>query len=1161
MSFLTSILENYRPYRELLGAVEKHALPAAVTGLSSVHKAHFISSLCAKTGKKAIVLAGDELEAGRLCSDLNAMGLEALIYPARDLDFYPLEGRSRDYEHTRIEALCRMLTGSFGAVVVCPEAAMQLTVPPEQLKNRMLRIAPGMSISLSECARVLSLAGYERADQVDGRGQFSIRGGILDIFPPDASSAVRVEFWGDDIDTMAYFDVDSQRRSDEPLDEIRILPAAELIIEDPAALAGEVEELAASLRGKAADKARLQLMTEADAMRSGRRIASPDKFLPMLCDRETTVLDYLPEDGLLFVSEGRNVAERARNYEAGTNEDIKLCVEEGVLCRHLSRFILTASELIGRYSTDTVYLDAFARGSYETGLKTLVNCTARQNAVWSGSLSVLREDLSALIDRGMSVAVMAGSERAARGLVKDLTSDEQPLPAFYAKDPESLAPGKISVVEGAISAGFEYPEALVSVITWGKSTPAARTPEKKHKRGTAIQDLSELIRGDYVVHASYGIGMFDGVQNRTFDGVTKAFIKIMYAQNEALYIPITQLDLVSKYIGTSQEGTVKVSKLGSGDWARQKARVKHAVKDIAKELTQLYAQRAAAEGYPFAADGEWQRDFEQKFEYEETDDQLRCVREIKQDMESIHPMDRLLCGDVGFGKTEVALRAAFKCVVEGRQCAILVPTTILAWQHYQTALRRFDGYPVKIELLSRFRSPKQQAEIKKKLAKGEIDLVIGTHRVVQKDIAFRDLGLAIIDEEQRFGVAQKERFKELFKGVDCLTLSATPIPRTLNMALSGLRDISVLEEAPLDRHPVQTYVLEHDDGIISEAIRRELRRGGQVFYLHNRVQSIESTAERIQKLVPEAVIAVAHGQMEEGEMSKVWKRLVDQEANVLVCTTIIETGVDVPNCNTLIIENADFFGLSQLHQIRGRVGRSSRRAYAYLTFRRNKSLSEMAAKRLEAIREFTEFGSGMKIAMRDLELRGAGNVLGGEQSGQMATVGYDMYLKLLSDAIAEAKGDKPAEPETECLVDMNINAYIPDSYIESLPTRLSIYRLIASIRTESDRSDVLDELIDRFGDIPEEVSGLCDVALLRNRAAKLGVCEIRQSGGNFVFTLADGDMDALARLAAELRGRVFLTSGAKPKLTVKQHPKRETLEDLSDIVACYERCAGKTKAN
>ena len=648
-----------------------------------------------------------------------------------------------------------------------------------------------------------------------------------------------------------------------------------------------------------------------------------------------------------------------------------------------------------------------------------------------------------------------------------------------------------------------------------------------------------------MVHTAHGIGIFQGVNKIDAHGIVKDYIKIAYAKGDVLYVPVTQLDLVAKYIGPKENSAVKLNRLGGTEWQKSKARVKTAVRDMAKELIELYSARMNAEGYAFSPDNEWQRDFESGFEYEETEDQLRCASEIKGDMERRAPMDRLLCGDVGFGKTEVALRAAFKCVSDSKQCALLCPTTILAWQHYQTVTRRFEDYPIRIELLSRFKKPKEQEEIIKRLKRGEVDMVIGTHRLVQKDVEFRDLGLVIIDEEQRFGVAHKERFKELSKNVDVLTLSATPIPRTLNMALSGIRDLSVLEEAPQNRYPVQTYVLEYNSGIINEAIKKELRRGGQVFYLHNNVETIEAKAARIASAIPEARVGVGHGKMTEQQLSKVWRDMLEQNINVLVCTTIIETGVDVPNANTLIIENADRFGLSQLHQIRGRVGRSTRRAWAYLTFTPGKVLSDISTKRLNAIREFTEFGSGMKIAMRDLELRGAGSVLGANQHGHMEDVGYDMYLKLLDSAVKEERGEVSSDrEEKDCLVDIAIVAHIPESYIESLSLRLDVYKLIADIRNRQQASDVVDELIDRFGDVPKSVMGLIDVALIRNLAAAVGVYEIKQNDTSLLLYMSDVKNPDLISLVAKSKGDALLSAGKRPYIALRMKDKKDPLTTL-----------------
>ena len=747
--------------------------------------------------------------------------------------------------------------------------------------------------------------------------------------------------------------------------------------------------------------------------------------------------------------------------------------------------------------------------------------------------------------------MLAGTERAAKAVAEDLKSAG--LPAAFLEDPSTLSKGTVTVTTGSLSAGFDLPGAAFALITHGRMLAPKAKRAKKDKNSKEISSLSELSPGDYVVHSAHGIGVFEGIHKLEMNGVTKDYIKVRYQKNDTLYVPVTQLDMVSKYIGPREDAAVKLSRLGGTEWQKQKTRVRAAVKDIAKELIQLYAQRMQTRGFPFPPDGEWQRDFESRFEFDETEDQLRCIQEIKDDMEAQAPMDRLLCGDVGFGKTEVALRAAFKCVAAGKQCAILVPTTILAWQHYQTILKRMEGFPVDVELLSRFRTSKQQDQILRKVKRGSIDIVVGTHRLVSKDVKFHDLGLVIIDEEQRFGVAQKEKLKQMCQTADVLTLSATPIPRTLNMALSGIRDMSVIEEAPHDRHPVQTYVLEYDAGIIADAIRRELRRGGQVYYLHNDVASISRTAARLQQLVPEARFGIGHGKMNEEELSEVWRQLLDQEIDVLVCTTIIETGVDVPTANTLIIENADRMGLSQLHQLRGRVGRSSRRAYAYLTYARNKALTEIAQKRLSAIREFTEFGSGFKIAMRDLEIRGAGNVLGGEQHGHMETVGYDMYVRLLSEAVSLMKGEEPERPvDQECLVDVQVQAHIPESYIDSLSLRLDVYRRIAEITTQEEAMDVTDELIDRFGDPPASVKGLIDVALLRGTAARLGVTEVKQQGDSLLLFQQKFDMREVSKLVQALQGRVLLSAGSKPYLSVKL-AGRDPLSGLSEVLSAMEQ--------
>ena len=1147
MEFLTGAIGGLKEFRTLRDAVKSRALPAAVTGVTGVHKANLIYSLCSLLGRRAFVVAGDEAEAGRLCSDLGAMGLPALLYPLRDFSLRDTEGSSHEYEHQRIRALTALQGGGPCAVVCCVDAALQYTLPPQELKRRAVTLRPGAALPMERLLGTLSACGYEPAAQIEGPGQYSHRGGILDFFPPGLSAPVRAEFFGDEIDTLSFFDPVSQRRTD-PADSATVAPAQEALISDPAGLAAKIRRLASELRGKAAPAARAVLGREAEKLENGLPLGCADKYLPLLYGGKTaTLFDYLGADALLFVSEPVQQRERMRSVLWQWGEDLKDYLADGTLCRTLDTYSRDWTYALSQYEkAGAVYLDTFVHGGYETPVRTLLNLTARQRSVWGGSLELLAEDLKGMLENKWACAVLAGGARAARNVAADLQG--RGFDAAYVEHPKKIGRGEVVVTGGSLSGGLEYPGAFFGLITRGRAAAPAARKSARPRRGQEITDISDLAPGDYIVHATHGIGVFEGIHKIDVHGVAKDYIKVRYARGDVLYVPVTQLDMVSKYIGPREDASVRLSRLGGADWQKTKAKVRSAVKDIAKELIQLYAERMRARGHAFPPDTEWQRDFESHFEFEETEDQLRCISEIKADMEKPVPMDRLLCGDVGFGKTEVALRAAFKCVTDSRQCAMLVPTTILAWQHYQTITRRMEGFPIRVELLSRFRSPKEQQEILHKLKRGEIDMVVGTHRLISQDVEFRDLGLIIVDEEQRFGVAQKEKLKKKYKGVDVLTLSATPIPRTLNMALSGIRDMSVIEEAPRDRHPVQTYVLEHDAAVLAEAIRRELRRGGQVYYLHNDVATIERVTERIREKVPEAKVGFGHGKMGEQELSEVWRRLIEQEIDVLVCTTIIETGVDVPNVNTLIIDNADRMGLSQLHQIRGRVGRSSRRAYAYLTFKRNKVLSEIAQKRLTAIRQFTEFGSGFKIAMRDMEIRGAGNILGGEQHGHMEAVGYDMYLHLLSDAVGREKGEEVRGYGEECLVDVQVPAHIPESYIPDLSQRLDIYRRIADIRTAGDALDVNDELIDRFGDPPESVDGLVRIALLRNRASRLGIREIRQQNDTLFFYRDAFDMNRVGALIHALRGRVMLNAGTKPYISVRLSPGQTPLAALEETL-------------
>lgn len=1132
MKFLVDVFKNSEVFNSLEKAIVRGGSVCA-TGLSAVHKAHIIYSLCCRKRTTAFCIASDEREAQTICNDLASMGLKAYFYPERDFNFRDMQSASREYEHARLKVLLKLIDGECDVVVSCIDAASQLTVPKEFLSDCVLTLKEGLEISLEKAVRTLTLLGYERFDAVEGSGQFSVRGGILDFFMPDAENPVRAEFWGDEISDLSFFDIDTQRRGGKA-GEIRLSPSAEVIVEDKTALADKIEQLAKSVRGKKAPQVKETLLSEAESIRGGAMLSNIDKFIPLIYDKPETLFDYIDKDALIFTSEYNNISERGRAMDFRNEETVKAAFEDGVLCRGLDKYSLTFAECVDiMTSRGIVMLEGFVHGSTKIPLRKVVSFSTKQLSVWNGSYKQLEEDLNGMLTAESCGVVLAGTDKAAKNLCDSLRNDG--ILAQYAENLTEIKRNALFVIPGTLSAGFEYPLEKFFVITQGHISyvPKKKARKKTPKDSQAVYSLAELSQGDYVVHSVHGIGIFGGIRKIDTHGIVKDYIKIEYAKGDVLYVPVTQLDMVAKYIGPSENSRVRLSKLGSQDWQKAKSRVKASVKDIAKELIALYSARMKAKGYAFSHDNEWQHDFEAKFEYDETTDQLRCCDEIKKDMEKTSPMDRLLCGDVGFGKTEVALRAAFKCVADSKQCALLCPTTILAWQHYQTVCKRFEGYPVRIELLSRFRTTKQQKETLEKLKRGEVDMVVGTHRLVQKDVEFRDLGLAIIDEEQRFGVAQKERFKELCKNVDVLTLSATPIPRTLNMAMSGLRDMSVIEEAPRNRQPVQTYVLEHDDAVINEAIRKELRRGGQVFYLHNDVASIESCASRILEAVPEAKIAIGHGKMKEHELSEVWRMMLEQEVNVLVCTTIIETGVDLPNANTLIIENADRMGLSQLHQLRGRVGRSNRRAYAYLTFCKNKVLTEIQQKRLAAIREYTEFGSGFKIAMRDLELRGAGNIMGAQQHGHMESVGYDMYLKLFGEAVSEEKGEVTQSADLDCLIDISVNAHIPESYVESLTLRLDVYRRIADIRNKEDSLDVKDELRDRFGEIPEAVLGLIDIALIRNCANAMGIYEIRQTDTNVLLFVKEIKSPQVIDLLSRLNGRAMLSAGNKPYITIR----------------------------
>ena len=1033
---------------------------------------------------------------------------------------------------------------------------MQRTIPPDVLADRTIKLSRDTSVQLPDLISRLIAAGYTRCDKVESPSQFSVRGSIADIFPVQEKMPVRMELWDDEIDSFAYFDPETQRRT-EQIDELIIPPAGEVLFNSADALVQKINALSAGVRGKRTELVRSNLAKDADNVSNGVSLANIDKYLPLAYDKPALIFDYLKPDSPVLFCEFHSCCEKAKAIQSQFNEDVKILLEEGELCRGLDGYIAefeSISETAVKFPC--VLMDTFLRTN-DIRCKKLWTMTAYQTAPWGGEIRQLSEDLRSFIDRNYSVIVLAGSEKTLPIIAEDLRNDG--IPCDIMTEETTLTKGRVLITTGCLSSGYDYPDIKTALITQAKAMSSKRKLKKK-KKGEEIKSLADIAPGDLVVHALHGIGRFEGIRKLELEGITKDYITIKYAGTDVLYVPVTQMDLISRYIGPRDDTGVKLNKLSSNEWQKTRSRVKKAVKDMADELIALYAKRSKTKGFAFSEDNDWQNDFEARFDYTETDDQLRCIEEIKQDMMKPTPMDRLLCGDVGFGKTEVAFRAAFKCMLDGKQCAVLVPTTVLAWQHYQSALKRFEHFPFKIELLSRFRTKKQQEEILKQVALGTVDMVIGTHRLVQKDVKFKDLGLAIIDEEQRFGVAHKERFKEAFTGVDVLTLSATPIPRTLNMAMSGIRDMSVIEEPPVDRYPVQTYVIEHNMGVIIQAINKELRRGGQVYYIHNRVETIDLCAAKIAELIPDARIAVAHGQLSEERLSDIWTELVDHEIDILVCTTIIETGVDVPNVNTLIIEDADNLGLSQLYQLRGRVGRSNRRAFAYFTFRRGKVLTEIASKRLDAIREFTQFGSGFRVAMRDLEIRGAGSILGGRQHGHMEAVGYDMYLQLLNEAIAEETGQTPPRTPEECLIDLQIEAHIPDDYIESLAGRLDAYRKIAAVSTKEESIDLLDEFIDRYGDPPKAIQGLVTVALTRNMAGKAGITEITQRSNALLIYVKTAGMEQVQALVKAFGGRVSVNGSAdKPYIAIKLTKTDRPVEIMQTAVETFYEAGKQAK--
>ncbi len=1204
---LPSLFPEEKEYRELYAAFltecrAARPLPMAACGLSSGASDAFLVTFLSdlkEAGKcPALILLPEEKECVRLCTLLAGYGLRAAFYTGRDLTFYNITA-SHEYEYERIRVLWGLSGGHFDVILTTPDAALSFTVAKEPLDAATIRLSAAEESALPELVGKLTAAGYIRCELVDGPGQFAVRGGIADIYAPNLramtpdgtlltdSAPIRVEFFGDEIDRMGTFDIKSQRMQ-TMITLAEIPPAREVLPSTEAR-----EKLLGILKTQRAraetPEAREELDKETADLTAGGEIRFADKYLTLFCPERATLLSYFGEKAPVVIKGTNAVKDRLTASLWHLGEAVESLLTAGVLPGRYAEYSKDEKALSAFLSTHGVlHLDSIAEGLSGKRLSGLYTFRSKHTLSYEENYPLLFEDLKNYRAGDYRVILSAPNEATAKnaaGLLReegysvrfwesDGAGNDSSKEEKEKQDPPytlsffekiGLAPGTVLLTCREKLPGFELPAARVAVLSLcpaetggGLSlTKQSHRREKKDAK-TSILSYADLHPGDLVVHEAHGIGRYLGLETLTIDGVTMDYVSIQYAGSDRLFLPCDRLESITKYIGAhADDGLVKLSRFGGGEWKKAKARAKSAAKDMAKDLIRLYAQRERRPGFAFPPDDDAQADFEAAFEHQETEGQAAAAEDIKADMMKPVPMDRLLCGDVGFGKTEVALRAAYKAIMGGKQVAILVPTTILALQHFQTIQSRMRAFGVQADMLSRFRTPKQQAQTLRRLARGDLDLVVGTHRLVSSDVKFKDLGLLIVDEEQRFGVAQKEKLKKLAGNVDVLTLSATPIPRTLNMAMSGIRDISILDEAPGDRLPVQTYVLEDDELIVNEAIRRELRRGGQVFYLHNEVAGIREVAARIARAVPEARITVAHGQMEKEELEEIWGQMLSGEIDVLVSTTIIETGVDVPNANTLIVDNAHRLGLSQLHQIRGRVGRSPRRAYAYFTYPKGRALGDIQRKRLEAIREYAEFGAGFRIALRDLELRGAGNILGAEQHGHLDAVGYDLYIKLLNEAVLEEKGEAP-KSECECVVSLPFDACLPAKYVPDTGQRMALYRRISMIGSKEDLLDMTDELTDRYGELPAAAANLLQIALIRSLAARSGVTQVRQDGAEVAVTQPELCVEAWMTLSEKYPGKLRMMMSATPYIRCRMGKGQTELAALRDLLFdLYTLCAQK----
>ena len=1185
--FLFDLMAEHPRFQEMLQEAKKPGAVIAASGLAGAQKMHLACALAEATGRPLLVLCESERAAAAAMEDVSALlGGGVSLFPAREITFYQEVAASREVACRRIETLHRLISGQTRAVVCPADALLHRVMPRSVFSRHTIRLEVGQTLPTDELIERLLAGGYTREYMVEGRGQFSVRGGIVDIYPADSLSAVRVEFFDEEIDSIRQFDVMNQR-SQQNLSEVAIPPASEAPVpeEDMQALCellraamkrqtramnaardaekeptladlpledGEVAVPAAFTReSRTMERFQENLTHALDQLECGVSNRWLEKVIHLLYDHTETLCDYMTRP-IVVLDEPEALFARMDSRRGEFDEALASALERGEAVPEQEDLMLPREAALSALRQHTMLaMTTILRPLAELRPTLLAQMGGMGAGSYGGRTKDMCDDVSRWLAGGWRVVILSGG--SARGERMRQSFEDEGIDArFDELGAKAPLPGECIIYPLMLSGGFQYPEIRLAVLVEGDVYGAKGKVQKtKEKKASKIASFTDLNVGDYVVHETHGIGIYQGTKRLTSEGASRDYLVVQYLGSDKLYVPADHLDRIQKYIGGGEGTAPKLSRLGGKDWDKQKSKVRESLKALAFDLVQLYAERQKNKGHAFGKDTLWQQEFEENFPYEETPDQLQATEEIKRDMEREEPMDRLLCGDVGYGKTEVALRAAFKAVMDGKQVAILAPTTILAQQHYNTLLRRFEGFPVEADVLSRFSTPKEQKETLRRLKDGEIDIVVGTHKLLGKDVKFKDLGLLIVDEEQRFGVGHKETIKNMKKTVDVLTMSATPIPRTLHMSMVGIRDMSLLETPPQARYPVQTYVMEYQDSVIRDAILRELARGGQVFFLYNRVGSIDLCYKQLSELVPEARIAIAHGQMRENALEDVMMDFSQQKYDVLLCTTIIESGLDIPLANTLIIYDADHFGLSQLYQTRGRVGRSNRLAYAYFTVRPGKVLSETAQKRLDAIREFTEFGSGFRIAMRDLELRGAGNLLGPQQSGHLANIGYDLYCKLLEEAVLEAQGKMP-EPnrDVETRMDVHVNAYLPAEYVTGDRQRLEVYKRIASIRTAEQRDDIEDELIDRFGDEPQCVANLVAVAYLKALCMSLGIDRVMQADGRMDMRFsADAQVDGEKLFKAMQGFDKRLTLDASAPVTLSLRDRTVNREDMLHLCA------------